>query len=394
MEGILAIIMIFGMPVFIVGISKYFKFRTKRLELEQYTQHNPQLQQQLAYLEHERGQLTERVENLETIVTSVDLELNGRLNRLAAQQSILALPAPAAPAAGETQPQEQSTQVKERVVLYAKGPTGQIGAGTVLLDRFEVDRALGHGGMGAVYLAVDRKVGEQVALKVIASNLAEDPSAVERFRREVSSARKITHPNVIRIHDLQEGQGLMFLSMEYFQGMTLADLLLRRAALGLDEVRPLLAQICEALAAAHSAGVVHRDLKPANVLVNERGDVRVIDFGLAKASYMRSMTATGMIMGTPEYMAPEQVRGQPTDHRTDIYALGALAYHLLCGRPPFTADSPIAIGFMHCTEQPAPPRSIKPELPVQVEAALLQCLAKDPAHRFQTVGELRAALAI
>jgi len=139
-------------------------------------------------------------------------------------------------------------------------------------------------------------------------------------------------------------------------------------------------------------GVVHRDLKPGNILINEQGEVRVIDFGLAKASYMHSMTATGLIMGTPEYMAPEQVRGRVTDQRTDIYALGALTYHLVCGRPPFSGDTPIAVGFQHCAEPPVPPRELKPDLPEALEAAVLRCLEKDPSARFESVAEFKKAL--
>ena len=388
MEGILAIIMIFGMPVFIMGISKFFKYKTLRLELEQKALPDPAQRKKLALLEHERAQLMERVENLETIVTSVDMELNARLNRLSAQQSYLALPQARA-AAGDA---AQTAGTAPTFMDMSRDGSGEITNGTVLMERFAVERSLGRGGMGAVYLATDRKIGEQVALKVIASNLAEDPSAAERFRREVGAARKITHVNVIRIHDLEEDGRLLFLSMEYFPGMNLEELLARRGELPLAEARPLLVQVCDALSAAHRVGVVHRDLKPGNVLINEQGEVRVIDFGLAKASYMHSMTATGLIMGTPEYMAPEQVRGRVTDHRTDIYALGALAYHLVCGRPPFSGDTPIAVGFQHCAEPPVPPREIKPDLPEALEAAVLRCLEKDPAARFDSVAEFKKAL--
>ena len=386
MEGIVALVMIFGMPVFIMGISKFFKYKTARLELEQKALPDPAQMKKMALLEQDRAQLLERVENLETIVTSVDLELNGRLNRLAARQSYLALPAAGGAANGDG-------GLDGTVPTLQQEPTGEVVPGTILLDRFKVERALGRGGMGMVFLATDQKIGEEVALKVIASNLAEDPSAAERFRREVGAARKITHTNVIRIHDLEEDGRLLFLSMEYFPGIDLAELLSRRGTLPLDEGRAVLAQVCAALTAAHRAGVVHRDLKPGNVLINDKGEVRVIDFGLAKASYMHSMTATGLIMGTPEYMAPEQVRGRATDHRTDIYALGAMAYHLLCGQPPFKGDTPIAIGFQHCAEPPPPPSSINPELPESVESAILRCMEKDPAQRFEAVTDFKDALA-
>jgi serine/threonine-protein kinase len=257
---------------------------------------------------------------------------------------------------------------------------------------FQIERLIGRGGMGAVYLATDRQIGEQVALKVVSGALADDPTAADRFRREASAARKITHPNVIRIHDLGDDQGVLFLSMEYFPGRTLAALLEARRALPFEEAREILGQVCQALAAAHAAGVIHRDLKPQNVLVDERRTVRVIDFGLAKATYLHSLTATGMILGTPEYMSPEQIRGLPVDHRTDVYALGAMAYHLLCGRPPFVADSPIAVGFLHCNEPPTPPRELAPTIPEASETAILRALAKSPGERWNSIDELWARL--
>ena len=391
MEGVLAIIMIFGMPVFLMGINRFYKYKAKRLELEHKALPDPEQRQKLLLLEKDRAQLMERVENLETIVTSVDMELNARLNRLSAQQSFLALP-PAGGAGGAARVVDPAVAAGTAPTYYPQeGPT-EITTGTVLMKRFQVERSLGQGGMGAVFLAIDRKIGEQVALKVIASNLAEDPTAAERFRREVGAARKITHVNVIRIHDLEEDGRLLFLSMEYFPGMDLEELLSRRGELPLAEVRPILVQICDALSAAHRVGVIHRDLKPGNVLINEQGEVRVIDFGLAKASYMHSMTATGLIMGTPEYMAPEQVRGRTTDHRTDVYALGALAYHLLCGEPPFKGDTPIAVGFQHCAEPPRPLRQLRPSLPETLEAAVLKCLEKDPAARFDAIADFKKAL--
>jgi eukaryotic-like serine/threonine-protein kinase len=376
-ESIIAIIMIFGMPVFIVGINKYYKYRM--LRLEKGSQSQPEDIKRLQALEKDRALLEERVQNLETIVCSVDLELNARLNRLAAQQSRLALP----PQGGTA---TEAKRLADTAIVQA--PAGGLIAGTTLLNRFQIDRALGHGGMGAVYLATDKQLGEQVALKVIAHSFADDPAAVDRFRREASAARKITHPNVIRIYDLGVDEGLFFLSMEYFPGLTLAEILTRRRQIPLAEAREFLSQICHALIAAHEAGVIHRDLKPQNVLVNERKEIRVIDFGLAKAMYLGSLTATGLILGTPDYMAPEQVKGQKVDPRTDIYAFGAMAYHLLCGRPPFSADSPIAVGFLHCSEQPMPPRQLRPELTEPVEAMILRCLAKDPAARFSSAAEL------
>lgn len=411
MEGIIAIIMVFGMPIAIVGLSKYFKFRTRKLELEAHRA--PESEERLAQLEGDKAQLQQRVENLETIVTSVDLELNARLSRLAAHQSQLALGAapdlaavaePARSAAGgggsmvdtaaATLPPgtADSAATVARAQQSARAWSGELAVGSVLLERFEVQELIGRGGMGAVYRAQDRQLGETVALKVIASNLVEDPEAAGRFKREVGAARRISHPNVIRIHDLGEDDGLLFLSMEYFAGRTLQQLLQTRGALPPYEAFPLLAQVGSALSEAHRVGVVHRDLKPLNILVNASAEVRVIDFGLAKASYMRSMTATGLIMGTPEYMAPEQVRGEEVDNRTDVYALAAVSYHAVCGRPPFVGDTPISIGFKQCTEAPPSPAKFAVQLSEGAAQALLRGLEKRPADRFASVDAFVEAL--
>ncbi|MCK5799903.1 MAG: protein kinase [Deltaproteobacteria bacterium] len=420
------VLIVFGMPVAIVGLIKYFRFRTRKLELE-HSGSSVEDHKRIAELEGERAQLEGRVQNLETIVTSVDVELNGRLNRLAAQQSQLllpenaprALPAPApspggvgamapspaiapAPEAGPVSTanvaqvagsrDDASSSLDNAATLAVQAPMGGLTPGSVLMGRFEVRTLIGSGGMGAVYLAQDRTLGEEVALKTIGANISEDPEAISRFRREVGAARKISHKNVIRIHDLGEDRGLLFLSMEYFPGTTLGRRVVQRGRLPLPEALALLDPVFDAIAAAHEAGVVHRDIKPLNVIVNENDEVRVIDFGLAKASYMRTMTATGMIMGTPEYMAPEQVRGEPTDQRTDIYALAAMTFFVLCGHAPFSGDNPISVGFQQCNSAPPSPRTIVADLPEYVETAILRGLEKEPAKRFASAGAFKLAL--
>jgi len=369
---------------------------------------------ELDTLRQEKKLLEERVRNLESIVCSVDLELNARLNRIAAESRAMPALGVAAgsggraggagtPAAGGTAGAAAAgagaSGAAVSPTLAHTPPGGLLGTaitpGKVLMSRYHIERELGRGGMGAVFLARDAQLGEQVALKVISAHLSgEAAAAAERFRREASAARKITHPNVIRIHDLGEdpAAGELFLSMEYFPGMTLADLLRRRGALPLDEARDILGQVCDGLEAAHKAGVIHRDLKPGNILCNDRRQVKIIDFGLAKASFMAGMTATGLILGTPEYMAPEQVRGRDVDGRTDIYALGAVAYHVLCGVPPFGGETPIAIGFAHCTQPVRPPTELRPDLPPRMAGALVRALAKEPRDRFDSVAEMRTEL--
>jgi serine/threonine-protein kinase len=379
MEGVIALLM----PVAIVGIVTYFRYKTK--ELQARSKADPK---ELEALQAERKQLEARVQNLESIVCSVDLELNQRLNRLAAQQSAIGLLPPA--------PKSDKADKNDKHEM-ASAPTTELSPlrnGQKIANRYTLERELGHGGMGFVFLARDEQLGERVALKVISAMQASDPAAAaERFRREVSAARKITHPNVIRIHDLVEDGQRLLLSMEYVEGMTLASYLGRVGTLKLDEARHLIGQICDGLNAAHLAGVVHRDLKPGNVLVDAEKRVKVIDFGLAKASFLAGMTATGLILGTPEYMSPEQVRGLATDARADLYSLGAMAYHILCGRPPFAGETPIAIGFAHVTETPRPPRALRPDLPESVEAALLRALAKDPAQRPTDALDFKRSLA-
>ncbi|HEX9103725.1 MAG TPA: serine/threonine-protein kinase, partial [Polyangia bacterium] len=283
------------MPVFIVGIVSYFRYKTNLLRAKQ--QGDPK---QLEKEREERKQLEARIQNLESIVCSVDLELNARMNRmLAAQSAIGALPPHDPKALSPTVP--STPRPRGSVLAMALAP------GQKIAERYTIEREIGRGGMGAVYLAADGKLSERVALKIINAGFG-DPAAIDRFRREVSAARKVTHPNVIRIHDLVEDGGMVLLSMEYVDGMTLAEYLGRVGALRVDEARHLVGQVCDGVAAAHAAGIVHRDLKPANVLIDHEKRIKVIDFGLAKATFLAGMTATGLIIGTPEYMAPEQAR--------------------------------------------------------------------------------------
>jgi serine/threonine-protein kinase len=300
------------------------------------------------------------------------------------------LPAPGAPAAAPADKPADAAPtppgLDRTATAHGAKPTPvttSLEPGQVLAQRYRVQRLLGKGGMGAVYLADDEVLGELVALKVISSAFAVDEQAmIARFRREAAAARKVSSPNVIRIHDLGEARpGLLYLSVEYFAGRTLSDVIAQRGLVPIDDARDMLKQITNGLEAAHAAGVVHRDLKPSNVLIGERGAVKIIDFGLATTAVGEGLTATGAILGTPHYMAPEQVRGKPVDARTDVYALGALAYHLVCGRPPFHGDNAIAIGFAHLSEPPPPPRQIRKDVPANLEAAILAALAKSPDER-------------
>ena len=246
--------------------------------------------------------------------------------------------------------------------------------------------------MGSVFLARDEQLGESVAVKVIGGFALLDPAAAGRMRREVTTARRISHPNVVRIHDIGESGGVLFLSMEFVAGPSLLDMLSRYGRLPPRQIRELFGQICDGLEAAHAQGVIHRDLKPGNILTDEQQRVKIIDFGIARTTHAEGMTSTGVILGTPEYMAPEQVRGGIVDARTDVYALGAVLYHALCGRPPFSGATPIAVSLAQLNEPPTPPRRFVPDLDEEWEQIVLKALAKDPAHRFQSAKAMRDAL--
>jgi eukaryotic-like serine/threonine-protein kinase len=280
---------------------------------------------------------------------------------------------------------EVVTFVRER------GASAGLQEGQKLAGRFVIERKLGRGGMGEVYLAHDALLGDRVALKTIAADSV-TPAALERFRREAQAARRVTHPHVVRIHDVGQDGDLAFISMEYIEGETLGGRVHREGPLSLPEAKRIVLQVCDGLSAAHAAGVVHRDLKPDNILLDRDGNARVIDFGLARLEQAAGLTASGMVMGTPHFMAPEQVQGRPADVRTDVYALGCVLYHVLTGAPPFERESAIAIGMAHCTEQPTSPRATRADVTEAWEQLVMHALEKDPGKRFDSVQSLRDAL--
>jgi len=404
LTGLIAVIGAFSIGPTIVYLRSRHKLEERKLELEARTGGGGGNSKETKQLAEENKLLRERVENLESIVCSVDFELNQKLAKVIDEQRSLMLPAgvtaPRVPSVNDPTPSPPKTAAAgfsggaspaalERtatamaVKLVSPPLTTSLEPGQMLAQRYRVQRLLGKGGMGAVYLAEDEVLGELVALKVISSAFASDEAAmVTRFRREAAAARKVSSPSVIRIHDLGEARpGLLYLSMEYFAGRTLTEVISQRGVVPLKDVQDMLQQIAAGLEAAHQVGVVHRDLKPSNILVGERGTVKIIDFGLATTAFADGLTATGTMLGTPHYMAPEQVRGRPVDARSDIYALGALAYHLVCGRPPFTGDNPIAIGFAHLSEPVVSPRILRKEIPQALEAAIIAALAKAPEDR-------------
>ena len=378
---LMAILGAFAVPLYWLKVRS--EERRRRLELEHGKGQHLLGDGEAKRITDENRMLRERVENLESIVCSVDFELNQKLAKVIDEQRSIVLASPATDGV-----KDKGALDRTATAYPTAAPTpSTIEPGQVIAERYRIQRLLGRGGMGAVYLADDEVLGELVALKVISSAFSTDEAAmIARFRREAAAARKVSSPYVIRIHDLGETRlgartNFLYLSMEYFAGRTLSEVMAQRGLVPLKEALDILDQIGKGLEAAHAAGVIHRDLKPSNVLVGERSVVKIIDFGLAVTTMAEGLTATGAILGTPHYMAPEQVRGKPVDARADIYAFGALAYHLVTGRPPFAGDNAIAIGFAHLSEVPVAPRQIRKDLSANLDAAIMGALAKDPAER-------------
>lgn len=254
--------------------------------------------------------------------------------------------------------------------------------------RYEIVRLLGRGGMGSVYLARDHALGRDVALKLVASHLVEDPGIAARFKREIQLSSIVTHPNVLRVYDLGEADGLRFLTMQYIDGETLADLMKRERPLGVDRALELFRQVCEGLAAAHARKVLHRDLKPQNVLVDREGHVYLTDFGLAKSTALETMTRAGALMGTPQYMSPEQVKGLPVDARSDVFSLGVVLHEMLAGGPPYSGDTLFELMMARTRAPPRAARELNPEVQPWLQRLLDRCLAVEPALRYGSVEEL------
>jgi eukaryotic-like serine/threonine-protein kinase len=264
--------------------------------------------------------------------------------------------------------------------------------GTLFDGRYRIVRKLGTGGMANVYLAEDQELGRSVAIKILDDRHAADEQFVERFRREAKNAAALSHPNIVAIYDRGEAEGTYYIAMEYLDGRTLKELLVR---FGMPPVKIAIGytrQVLSALAFAHKYGLVHRDIKPHNVLVDSAGHVKVTDFGIAR-SESSQMTEAGSIIGTAQYLSPEQARGAPVDQRSDIYSVGVLLYELLTGSVPFTGDTPVEIAMKHLSAVPEPPSKKRPEVPRGLDLAVVRALAKDPADRYQSAEEMDAELA-
>ncbi|WAX79170.1 protein kinase domain-containing protein [Streptomyces sp. KMM 9044] len=270
------------------------------------------------------------------------------------------------------------------------GNGGLVGDG-----RYRLTHRLGRGGMAEVFAAEDVRLGRTVAVKLLRADLAEDPISKARFTREAQSVAGLNHHAIVAVYDSGEdvvgGQSVPYIVMEIVEGRTIRDLLLNAEAPGPEQALIIVSGVLEALAYSHQHGIVHRDIKPANVIITHNGAVKVMDFGIARALHGASttMTQTGMVMGTPQYLSPEQALGKAVDHRSDLYATGCMLYELLALRPPFTGETPLSVVYQHVQDTPTPPSEASDGSPPELDGLVMRSLAKDPDDRFQTAEEMR-----
>ena len=265
----------------------------------------------------------------------------------------------------------------------------------VLGERYEIGGVLGRGGMAEVHRGRDLRLGREVAVKVLRQDLARDPSFQVRFRREAQAAASLNHPAIVAVYDTGEDRtasgATPYIVMEYVEGDTLRDVLRREGPLPPERAMALAADICGALDFSHRNGIVHRDVKPGNVMITPQGTVKVMDFGIARAvsDSAATMTSTAAVIGTAQYLSPEQARGEGVDARSDVYSMGCMLYELVTGAPPFTGDSPVSVAYQHVREDPRLPSSINPDIPAELDAILLKAMSKNPANRYQSAAEMR-----
>jgi serine/threonine protein kinase/Tfp pilus assembly protein PilF len=248
--------------------------------------------------------------------------------------------------------------------------------------------------MGRVYKVFDKRVKEEVALKLLRPDIADDPQVVERFSNELKFARKIVHKNVGRMYDLGEAEGFLYITMEFVPGEDLKAFIKRAGQLSIGKTIAIIEQVCEGLVEAHELGVVHRDLKPQNIMIDKSGNAHILDFGIARSLSAKGITDVGMVIGTPEYMSPEQVGGEDIDQRSDLYSLGIILYEMVSGSVPFQADSAFAVGMKHKSEKPQAPQTIEPQIPDNLNRMILRCLEKEKEKRFQTAEEILSELKV
>jgi serine/threonine protein kinase/Flp pilus assembly protein TadD len=273
-----------------------------------------------------------------------------------------------------------------------KAPKEELTTGSTFAGRYQIIEELGKGGMGRVYKALDKEIKEKIALKLIKPEIGSDATTIERFRNELKLARQISHKNVCRMYDLNKDANSFYITMEYVSGEDLKSFIRRAESLGAAKATFIAKQVCKGLEEAHRLGVIHRDLKPQNIMIDQEGNAKIMDFGIARSLKTKGITGSGVMIGTPEYMSPEQAEGKDVDQRSDIYSLGVILYEMVTGRVPFEGDTPFAIGMKHKSEAPKPPKEINAQIPDSLNRLILRCLVKDRERRYDSAGELLVEL--
>jgi TolB-like protein/Flp pilus assembly protein TadD/tRNA A-37 threonylcarbamoyl transferase component Bud32 len=292
----------------------------------------------------------------------------------------------------EPNSQEFGIVSPELATKTLRAPIHELTTGSTFASRYQVIEELGRGGMGKVYKVFDTKIKEKVALKLIRPEISSDSETIERFSNELRLARKIAQRNVCRMFDLGEAEGAHFITMEYVQGEDLKSMIRMAAGLSIGAVLSIGKQICDGLAEAHSLEVVHRDLKPQNIMIDKGGNAKIMDFGIARSLRERGITGPSVLIGTPEYMSPEQAEAKEVDYRSDIYSLGIILYEMATGRVPFEGDTALSIAMKHKGEIPKNPKEFNPHIPDDLAGIILKCLEKDRSRRYQTTSDVRAEL--
>src|ERR1700742_465772 len=267
-------------------------------------------------------------------------------------------------------------------------------------ERYELGELIGYGGMAEVHRGRDVRLGRNIAIKILRADLARDPSFLNRFRREAQAAAGLNYPAIVAVYDTGEdptgpdGAAVPYIVMEYVEGRTLRDIIKTEGRLPPRRVMEIMSEVCGALEFSHRNGIIHRDIKPANVMITRAGAVKVMDFGIARAlaDNGATVTSTAAVIGTAQYLSPEQARGESVDARSDVYSTGCLMYELLTGQPPFRGASPVAVAYQHVRETAPPPSTIVAGLPRALDSIVMKALAKNPLNRYQSSGEMRADL--